>query len=81
MSTDALHAMAVRLANAAVLDDIRSEGVKSVLGGWVWYDLRHWTDPREHAPENVDRARLAIDYAVQAGLAMRHPTQPHLLHT
>lgn len=73
-------AMAFRLATTAVADDIRSECARVTLGGWTWWDTRPMLDPREHAAETIDMARLAIDYAVQTGLAMRNPMQPHLLH-
>lgn len=70
---------AFAIANAAVVADIESEGVQVVLGGWTFYDTRPMTDAREHGPEVVDMLRQAIDYALQAGLAMQHPTQPHLV--
>ena len=36
-------------------------------------------DLREHAPPVVDMAREALDYALSAGLARRHPAMPHLV--
>ena len=75
----ALIEQAFQIANAAVICDIESEGHQVVLGGWVFYDTRPMTDLNEHGPEVVDMLRQAIDYALQAGLAMQHPTQPHLL--
>ena len=70
---------AFRLANAAVVCDIESEGVKVVLGGWLFYDTRPMVDVNEVSQQVADMARQAIDYAIEAGLAMQHPTQPHLL--
>lgn len=74
-----LIAQAFRLANAAVVADIETEGVKTVIGDLAFYDVSHMLDEREHAAESIDMARQAIDYALAVGLVMQHPTQQHLL--
>lgn len=73
-------AMSFKLVNAYVVADLRTHANRVTLGGWTWWDTRPWLDAREHAAESIDMARLAIDYAVTSGLAMRHPHQPWLLH-
>lgn len=70
---------AFQIANAAVVCDIESYGVKALLCGYVFYDTRHWVDPRENSAEKVDMARLAIDYALASNLAVQHPQHPHML--
>lgn len=70
---------AFRLANAAVVADIESYCTPVHIAGWKFWDTRNWTDLREHAPQEVDMAKQAIDYAVASGLAMHHPQQRHLL--
>lgn len=69
------------IANDAVICDIESEAHPVMLPDSIhkWWDVRPMVDPREHAPESVDMARRAIDYALSAGLAVRHPTEQHLL--
>lgn len=67
------------IANAAVICDIESYCTQVHIGGWLFWDTTHWTSLHEHAAEEVDMAKQAIDYALQAGLAMQHPQQKHLL--
>ena len=75
-----LDAQARRLAALYVVADIESNAERTVLGGWVWWDTAPMLSAHEHCPQIIDMARQAIDYALATGLAMRHPTQPHLLH-
>lgn len=75
-----LVAMAFELANARVIEDLESYATRQTIGGWTWWDTRPMLDPREHAPEAIDMARQAIDYALSSGLAMRHPREGHLVH-
>lgn len=72
---------AFAIAADAVVTDIESEAHAVILPRSIhrWWDVRPMVDPREHAPEIVDMARRAIDYALTAGLAERHPTEQHLL--
>lgn len=79
MPPTALIKQAFAIANTAVVADIEMECHQVMLGGWVFYDTRPMVDPNEHDPQVVDMARQAIDYALQAGLAMQHPTRPELL--
>lgn len=44
-----------------------------------WHDTRPWLDLRERAPLAVDEARLWLDYALDAGLVVRHAQQQHLV--
>lgn len=67
-------ALAMRIANRAVLDDIRSECPRVHLGdGQHWLDLRPMLDQREHSPASVDMAGEAIAYALDCRLITRHP--------
>ena len=68
------------LANRAVVETIECECIRVHLPeGGIWYDTRPMLDPREHAPEVIDMAREALDYALQSQLAFRHMHQPHLV--
>lgn len=71
-----LIARAFHIATRAVITDIESYCVQYANG---WWDTRPMLDPREHAPEAIDMAREAIDYAISAHIAVRHPMQPHLV--
>lgn len=76
----ALVARAFRLANAAVVTDIESEGVRlHDRTGGRWYDLRPMLDEREHCPEFIDMAREAIDFGLAAGLLTADPTHAHIV--
>ncbi len=81
MHTDqaTLMSAAVRIASQAVVADIQTNACHTELDGVVWWDTRPMLDPREHAPQALDMALLALDYAVLAGLAVRHPDSPYLL--
>lgn len=69
-----------RLADQAAVCDIQSESHGYVdADGRRWYDTRPMLDPREHADEVIDMARVAIDYALHRGLISRHPVLPHLV--
>lgn len=72
---------ALAIANDAVIADIESEAHAVMLPDSVhrWWDVRPMVDAREHIPEFVDMAQRAIDYALSAGLAERHPTHAHLV--
>jgi len=75
-----LDQMAHSLAALAVISDIESEAVRVHLPEpGRWYDTRPMLDPREHAPEIVDMATQALDYALQQGLVHRHSQQQHLV--
>ncbi len=74
-----LVAQAFHLANRAVISDIETEAVRVRHGGETWWDTRPMVDPKEHAPQSIDMAQQAIDYALAAGLAVRHQFEPHLL--
>lgn len=70
---------AIAIANACVLDDVRSEAWAIEIDGTRWWDTRPMVDHREHAAESVDRMRLALDYALSVGLIQMHPQLPHLV--
>lgn len=75
-----LQAMAIRIANDAVLADVETNCPRVDLGdGGTWRDTRPMLDPREHAPQITDMARLALDYALRAHIIRRHPQHPHLV--
>lgn len=72
---------AMRIANAAVVADIESNcpALRSPCGTMTWYDTRPMVDEREHSPEVVDMAAVAIQYGVEAGLLLRHAEHPYWL--
>jgi hypothetical protein len=68
------------LADQAAVADIESEGVPTTdEHGRTWYDTRPMLDPREVPDQVADMARLAINYALQRGLASPHPVHSYLL--
>ena len=69
----------MRIARAAVVADIQSECTRETISGEHWWDTRPMLDPREHAPDVVDMARDALDYALDTAIVRRHPHQPHRL--
>jgi hypothetical protein len=81
MHTDeaTLMSAAVRIARQAVVADIQSNAHHTTVDGAVWWDTRPMLDPREHAPQSLDMALQALDFAVLAGLATRHQDKPYLL--
>lgn len=56
------------LADAAVICDIESEGVRVGEPAARRWDIRPMIDPREHAGEVVDMARKGLAYAMWRGL-------------
>lgn len=74
-----LMARAFRIANQAVVADIQCNAIHTKVEDTVWWDTRPMLDPREHAPQVLDMALLALDYAVLSGLAARHQDHPYLL--
>lgn len=78
-STAAPLAAAVRLANRYAVQALEEVPDHLLVDGLLWKDTRPTLDPREHSPELIDMAGELIDYAVNAGLATRHPEHPHLL--
>lgn len=76
----ALVARAFRIANAAVISDIESEGVRQHdRTGGRWYDVRPMVDPHEHSPEVIDMNNEAIAYALAAGLITADLQHAHLV--
>jgi len=73
-----LSAQAFHIADRAVVCDIESECPSVARDGWMWRDLQPMLDANEHAPEVIDMARQAIDYALHRGLLIKHPTARHL---
>lgn len=82
MHTDeaTLMSAAMRIAREAVVADIQCNAHHITIDGAVWWDTRPMLDPREHAPQSLDMALQALDFAVLAGLATRHQDKPYLLH-
>lgn len=74
-----LVAQAFRIANAAVISDIESEGNRITTISGRWYDVRPMLDPREHSSEVIDMFSEAIAYALAAGLITADPTHAHLV--
>jgi hypothetical protein len=74
-----LVAQAFAIANIAVIADIECYCTSTVLGDSTWWDIRPFIDARENCNEMIDMAQEAIDYALQAGLAVQHPEKPYLL--
>jgi hypothetical protein len=81
MHTDEAKLMsaAIRIARQAVVADIECNANRTKLDEAVWWDTRPMLDPREHAPESLDMALQALDFAVLSGLAVRHQDKPYLL--
>ena len=73
--------LAVEIADRAAITDIECEThpVKLDDSPHTWRDVRPMVDEREHAPESIDMAMRAIDYALLRHLAERHPQHQHLL--
>lgn len=75
-----LMALAKTIANRNVIADIEEHCPRVNLGdGGTWRDTRPMVDPREHAPEVIDMATQALDYATGTGLLARHPEKPYLV--
>lgn len=74
-----LMSAAMRIARQAVVADIECNATRIKLEDAVWWDTRPMLDPREHAPESLDMALQALDFAVLSGLAVRHQDKPYLL--
>jgi hypothetical protein len=72
-------ARAFQLADMYAVTDIESYCTAVVVDGARHYDSRPWLDPHEQPPEFLDMAQKAIEYALDRNLAMRHPTQVHML--
>lgn len=71
---------AMLIANDAVIADIESNAHQHTdSDGRTWWDIRPMLDPREHAPQSIDMTAMAIDYAIDSGLAQRHPFARHLV--
>lgn len=68
-------------ADHAVISDITAACVALAQqpGQPCWYDTRPMTDPREHAPPQLDMAVQALQYARERGLVAQHPQHPHLV--
>lgn len=81
MHTDeaTLMSAAMRIARQSVVADIECNANRTKLEGTVYWDTRPMLDPREHAPEALDMALQALDFAVLSGLAVRHQDKPYLL--
>lgn len=71
--------LAFHIANRAVVEDIESYAVKQVTDGRIYWDTRPMLDTREHAPQMVDMAAQALQYAIGAGLVGLHPQRPYLV--
>lgn len=74
-----LVSQAFRLASRAVVEDIESECVAVQLGTHTWWDTRPMLDQREHSPQVIDMATEALAFALEAFIAERHRTEPHLV--
>lgn len=74
-----LVSQAFRLASRAVVSDIESECVQVQIGNHRWWDTRPMLDPREHSPQVIDMATEALAFALEACIAERHRTEPHLV--
>ena len=71
---------ALLIANDAVIADIECNAHQHIdSDGRTWWDIRPMLDPHEHAPQSIDMAAMAIDYAIDSALAQRHPFERHLL--
>lgn len=68
-----------RIAERAVICDIESECPTISVDGITWRDTRPMLDPREHAPEIIDMATEALEYAEARLLISCHPLQRHLV--
>ena len=68
------------LANRAVIADLEQHCPRvDMADGCAWRDTRPMLDPREHAPEVLDMATQALDYAQACGLLVQHPQYGYLV--
>ncbi len=72
---------ALRLLDQYLICDVECNGIAVQLdpGDRRWYDTRPMLDRREHSPEWVDMAELAIAWGLQRGVLRPHAQQPHLV--
>lgn len=73
----AVHALALRIADEAVVQFIRDEACHGPAAGWL--DLRPLLEEQERSPESIDHALEWLAYATQRRLIDRHPRQTHLV--
>lgn len=75
-----LDAMQARI-DASVINELRAHTVAVFQSTSVhaWRDTRPMLDPRERSPASIDISREALAYALQRGLAARHPADPDLI--
>lgn len=78
--------LGVAIADHAVVADIEALPAErdrsgAIINGRtiVWRDTRPMLSPHEHAPQVIDMARAALQYAELRRLVARHPQQPHLV--
>jgi hypothetical protein len=79
MTPDQLHALAIELADAAVIADIDSDCCRVWGGDHYWWDTRIMLDEREAPAEFTDMAEQALQYAEARGLITRHAVHPFLV--
>ena len=68
-----------RIADAAVIADIETACVRTGPAAHRLWDTRPMLDPREHCPESIDMAELALLYAELRGLITIDTLHPHLV--
>jgi hypothetical protein len=77
MCTATAHAMALRIADEAVVEFIRGESFCGSAAGWL--DLRPLLDEQEHPPESIDHTLEWLAYATERRLIERHPRLTHMV--
>lgn len=78
----ATSARLLKLLDAYIVCDVESYGVRARHHGQPgerWYDVRPMLDEREHAPEFIDMAQLAIEQGVASGVLRRDPALPYMV--
>ena len=72
---------ATQIADSAVVCEIEQLSDYDMHStAWPrWYDVRPMLNEHENSPQCIDMNKLAIDYALMRGLAVRHPERAHLV--
>lgn len=71
--------MARELADSYAVSDIETSAAPEQMAGATWYDVRPMLSTHEHAPQVVDMALLALQYAAARGLITHHPQHAHMV--
>lgn len=68
-----------RLAAVLVLAQIEADCVTHKAGDQVWHDTAYLLEPWEQGPRTIDLHTAMLQWALDAGLIARHPTDTDLV--